>query len=195
MDFHAFKRSKALQSPVCLLGWNSKGTSVPVARGSQSSVAVTELIDWRGFEHCPDQSCGQGRAVQGLTCSVPRAQHPSALPRDLLPSQGHSRERFPPAQAAAAMAREQLQPELPGTDPVCQHHWVLLEKTGNGRGKNPALTITQPLSESWDMTCYEHHPDTSITLTHRKSSEMEPSKGRTMLFISSASIKALKKIK
>lgn len=43
MDFHAFKRSKALQSPVCLLGWNSEGTAVSVARGAQSSGAVTGL--------------------------------------------------------------------------------------------------------------------------------------------------------
>lgn len=45
MDFHAFKRSKAVQSPVCLVGWNSRGTSVPVARGTQSSMAVTELTE------------------------------------------------------------------------------------------------------------------------------------------------------
>lgn len=60
MDFRAFKRSKALQSPVCLLGWNSKGTSVSLARGTGGSVAVTAHVCNAsirgGFEHCPDQS-------------------------------------------------------------------------------------------------------------------------------------------
>lgn len=52
-------------------------------------------------------------------------------------------------------------------------------------GKDLALTITQPPR---GVSCYEHRPETSVTLTHRKSSEVDPSKGRTMLFISSASM-------
>lgn len=58
MDFRAFKRSKALQSPVCLAGWNSKGTSVSIARGTQSSVAVAELSRAQPSAHvcsCIDQ--------------------------------------------------------------------------------------------------------------------------------------------
>lgn len=132
MDFNAFKRSKALQSPVCLLGWNSKGTSVPVARGSRAawlslnwavprSAHTRRGIDWGGLNTLLIK-CAQGRAVQGLTCSVPKAEQPSLLHRLLRgaaahPSetggkvQGRGRSSLPAnAAVSACKARGQFQP-------------------------------------------------------------------------------------
>ena len=69
MDFVAFKRSKALLRPVCPSGWNSKGTWVSTARGTQVVITALSCIQpslhtadapTRGnFQHSPDQSLKQ----------------------------------------------------------------------------------------------------------------------------------------
>lgn len=148
MDFRAFKRSKALQSPVCLLGWNSKGTSVSMARGTRGSVAVTahvcRCIDWRRVWALSWSKLKQrpGESPARLTCPVPKAQQPSFLhgpPREPAPIPV-SRERRRKAEEEAPLVRTQGRGSSPSLVPVppeglCQHHGVLLEKPGNGREK------------------------------------------------------------
>lgn len=114
MDFHAFKRSKAVQSPVCLVGWNSRGTSVPVARGTQSSMAVTELtelcrsIDYRRVwtPSCPQLKPWprQSRAKPHLLCSKGTTAFPAAQAARGAAAHPMGQEgEAPPAHAAAAV--------------------------------------------------------------------------------------------
>lgn len=84
-----------------------------------------------------------------------------------------------------AGAREQPQPRACPPRRSVSAPRGTFGKAWEWQGKDLALTITQPPR---GVSCYEHRPETSVTLTHRKSSEVDPSEGRTMLFVSSASM-------
>lgn len=174
MDFHAFKRSKAVQSPVCLVGWNSRGTSVPVARGTQSSMAVTELtelcrsIDYRRVwtPSCPQLKPWprQSRAKPHLLCSKGTTAFPAAQAARGASAHPVGQEgEAPPAHAAAAVPACLQGRETAPLLYFCVSTTGCFWTTRQWQGKEPALTNTQPLSESCGVTCYEHHPQTSIT--------------------------------
>lgn len=183
MDFHTFKRSEALQSPVCLLGWNSKGTSVPVARGSWTKLS-SDLSS-----HANASIRGGLSTLLIKAGAVPRAEQGRASPA-LCQRQSSC---CPPRETGGSCKAEGKAPP-PHTEPGEQLQpgpcpWTSVSVPLGFLEKAWLWQLQlQPLSESWAVTCYKHHPQTSITLSHRKSSEMEPSKGRTTLFVSSASM-------
>lgn len=181
MDFHAFKRSKALQSPVCLVGWNSEGTA------EQPEAAELWLsLSWAWI--CPHRQ--RHRLERGLSTdqswNVPRGEQGKASPallqrlNSLISCSAAAERSCCPAQwdrieagnaaASAGKAREQLQPVN-----SCASTTGGFRKTLGMAGKavRPGSDHYTPLSA---VSSSVHHPETSTTLTHHSKSpaKIEP---------------------
>lgn len=193
MDFHAFKRSKALQSPVCLLGWNSKGTWVSVASGTQSSMNWSTHADAsiRGsFEHCwpkLKQCPRESTAGPHLLCSRARTAFSPAQAAEstCCPPQwdrrggARQRERLPSCTCSCCCVCMQGKGAAPAWCLCPALVSVPLGAAGKDwewQGKDLALTITQPASESCGVTGYGHHPETSKPSPTGRAQKQSPAK-------------------
>lgn len=164
MDFHAFKRSKALQSPVCLVGWNSEGTAEQPEAAELWLSLSWAWIDWRGVwalikaGMCP----GESRARLHLLCSRGWTASSPAL----LLLRGAAAQPSETGQRLEMLLRLQerqgssssLWTPVPAPLGAFGKHWEW-----QGRLSDLALTITH-LSVLWAALCITlKHPQPSPT--------------------------------
>lgn len=210
MDFHAFKRSKALLRPVCLWAgtvkthqflwseaWRAMWLSLYLAAFSPLSIHANSST--RGnFQHSPDQSLKQSPTGEQWKAfpALPLSSFPAqAAKQTCYPPQGDRREGARKGKRQLLLHTQQLLC-LPAETREKPPDWCLLPsasvsaqvstfvKDREQQGQGQPLTITLPLGR---VSCYENHWETSITPTS-KISKVELSKGGTRLFLSSASM-------
>lgn len=185
MDFHAFKRSEALLSPVCLWAgtvkthqflrseaWRAMWLSLYLAAFSPLSIHANASI--RGnFQHSPDQSLKQSPMGEQWKAFP-------ALPLSFFPAQAAKRTCYPPPRETGEKVQgrrrgnssythsscyvclqrqgRSLQTGACYPEHLCQHKCLLMLKTGSNRDK-ASLWQSRCLLVVWAvMRTTEKHP-------------------------------------